>query len=349
MYLFKFYFKEFKNKDILNFINLSKKFYNKSKNICDPKFVKWKYITNLKTITKIFFIKKKNKLIGRVALNPKKIAYGKKKINSYNLSDLIIEKKIPFLNFRKLILLPNMIVKKNFIIHGSNEISKPLYEKIFNFPVYFNLSINFFPIRLTTLNNNIDIFTFIYKKFIKSLIKLLNIINNQKIYLVRKSLNKENINKIQSRLINCKFPQFEKDVDFYSWRYSIYDPNDLSFYFIMKNNNLLGFIIFVESIYKNKKITIAHDFNLFGKINKFENFLLKINLIKEVLDSVNSLALIIFGNSKSPIVKMVTDFPFIKFPNFLLPHNSVFFGRKTNTKIKNIKKFHITMADIDYF
>jgi hypothetical protein len=348
--LYTFRLKNFNKNDICKFIKTSKKFYDRSLNICQFNFVLWKYTNTVGPKNKIFFVYNYNgDIIARIILCAKKIIFNKKIINSFNLSDLVVDKKIPFSITKKLILLPIKILKNFFILHGSNEKSVIFYKKVFRFPNYFNLSINFFPLKITFLEKNIDIFSYFYKKIIYTFISLLCYSSKSEILFVSKNFTKKNIKYVYSTF-KCNYvPQFKKNVNFYTWRYTLYDTKNLSFFYIYKNNKLIGYVILLDIIYKTKCFTILHDFNVFEKISAYESFILRINLIKQVLYRDNSIALLNFGNSFSPIFKNFLNFPFISIPKFLVPHSSLFFGRVSNVEITNIKKFHITLADIDYF
>lgn len=350
-------FKDFCKNDLGNFILLSKKEYS-NQETTSSKHICWKHCSSPFGKSTYVNIKYKNKIIGRTLLQPKKFRIGLKNYKVALVTDLLIDPKYRFppTNFIKLTKACENTGSFDFIYHTSNNITEKFYKKLFKFPQPINMSGYGFPIKISNFINKkigikfkpLDLMLFIPLKINYLLLKAISI--KTEVNIVKKVPSNREIKNLISQGVANQCPFFFKNQDILRWRLEKAPLWQATVYSINKGKKNYGyFSARIVNIGTIKFYTII-DFIYSDKLTKLELFKIKLMQFKMAKKS-GSDALFTMLNGKSELGAHAIGYPFLKIPDFMLPHNTPIFVRPIPKSIPSnvISGTHITLADLDYF
>jgi hypothetical protein len=241
-------------------------------------------------------------------------------------------------------------------MHTSNKQSDIIYKSLFKFPVIFKCKSYGFPLKPIRListflyNKNysfLNIFDFLFKVFIKSVISFLNLFFNS---IELKDYNLLNISENElSNFKNKERNLFSRSKTFINWRYSKLN-NKSKCYQIVKKNISYGYLICEENSLKNIRVFCITDLLLLKDISNADFFSLKINVILKALFRNNDL-LFSMGNKKNKTLSNLFKFPFFNIRESYLPHSTPIYvsSIKKEFNIEECKTLYFTLSDTDYF
>ena len=132
------------------------------------------------------------------------------------------------------------------------------------------------------------------------------------------------------------------------WRYEIY-KNKKIIKFYKKNNELLGYVIFIVKNELKLKNLIVMDFLFKNNTSLLEKIFIRSFLYLQALQ-FNCDTIFLMGNIKSDIYRVIAGLPFVRINDFFLPHSNPMFISNFNKKIKKkLEKINFTPSDFDYF
>ena len=348
--------KSFSENDINEFIQLSKSEYHTIPKMNDPKFIKWKLISNPKGKSYYFYFKVKDNIAGRIlsAHYPGRLAIGNYLFNSFWLSDLFIQKEHRQLSNLKSLYTKCLDETEGVIFHSSNKNSEKFYTKILQEKIFFNLISCGIPLSLCPLKKYKFFGKFFYWMFIKPFILHMLLLN--KIFKLFKNLNIEHyksiffdddINKITDQNLKNGESFFFKDESFFKWRYEMYENVHLLKMF--KSKKFIGYICLIETKVLGLKNMILSDFQFTGKLSFFDKLKIKFKIVeislKQKCDTLYSI-----GNQRNYMYKNILGYPFFKLPDSILPHSSpIFIHNIPNEHSEKMKDINFTISDFDYF
>lgn len=293
-------------------------------------------------------------LKGRAVLSERSLYLNGKKYKTTQVTDLLVNQ-----NYKDPMIFINLVKSYNklnndFVFHTSNENSEIIYKKFFKFKNVMNLKAYGFPVKLSSIIN----------KFFKKKLIFLNVIDNFYLYILKafiylfsyfSSITLHNckmneFNETNSKKFFEKSPQsMERDEKFFKWRFEN-SPNRYYYKKIMRNNQIVGFLVFRNSSYLGYNVTLLMDLLLIENLNIFNLWALRMKLINEAISSNNDIFFTIINNKNKSLFK-VFRFPIIPISDSLLKHSTPIFcsSVKKNIDIENFVTAHFTLADLDYF
>lgn len=350
-----FFKKNFSEKDITDFIDLSINDNLRSEGMKDQKNVRWKFIENPLGPANYFFFKNKDKIVGRIlsAHYPGKLVLNKKHVAYFCLSDLYIDK-----NNRQISNLKNLYFKcinetKGIIFHSSNENSEKFYTKILGLKIYFKLFSCGLPISTKPVKGYKFLLSIFYKVLIKCnnlfIIFIKNLLNAKKLKIKisenlifdeeMENLLKENYDKGESF--------FYRDKSFFKWRYALYKKKFLIK--VYKQNELIGYLTLIKSNVLNLKNLILLDFQFKKTLSFIDKIKIKLEIIN-IGKNQDCDTIYTFGNKKNKMFLNILGYPFFNLPDKILPHsNPMFVHNIGDLDSDDIEKVNFTISDFDYF
>ena len=349
--------KKFRQKDIENFVFLSKKQYS-NEETTNSKHILWKHCLSPLGKSEYITLKHKNKIIGRSLLQPQHFKIGMKTYKIALVTDVLIDPnyRFPPTNFIKLTKACEKNGSYDFIYHTSNNITENFYRKLFNFNQPIKMKSYGFPIKLSNFIKNkigfkleiLDLIFYFFKKLNLLILDVINLITD--IDIIRKVPSDQELKSLINQAIIMKTPIFIKNQRFLKWRFETSSLWRSKIFSVVKDNKNLGYfcsrIVRIDGIYY---FTVL-DFFYSEKLTKLELF--KIRLIQyKMACELAADAIFTMTNPNSNIGKNTIGYPFLRIPDSLLPHKTPIFFRSLPISISlpTISKTHITLADLDYF
>lgn len=345
----------FNEKELEEFVNFSRTYYKSPKtNSINSVRHKFQQIDDLKS----FHIKAydRDKLIGRVVLNERKLHLGEKNFTVTHPTDLLtLRNSINPLTVLSLVRSFNKL-NTDLVMHTSNKQSDIIYKSLFKFPTIFKCVSYGFPLKPMSLISTfffnkifffLELFDFLFKFIVRLLISFFNLFFNS---IELKEYNPIDISENELREFKNKERNlFSRSKKFIKWRYLI-SSNKSKCYQIVKKNMNYGYLFCEENSLKNLKAFCITDFILLKDFSGYEYFSLKINLIYKALFANNDL-IFFMGNKKNKTLSNLFKFPFVHIRENYLPHSTPIYvsSVKKEFNIDECKTIYFTLSDTDYF
>lgn len=243
------------------------------------------------------------------------------------------------------------------VVHTSNEVSDPIYRKLFKFPVAFTLAGLGIPLHFD------KIFT-LYLKNTKVLCILDYLLTPWRIGLVFFSkvvglftsvtfIHKPSdieVFEIFNEFKSISGGHFVRNSSFLEWRFMKGPLFNGQVKWISSGGTCIGYLVFKEVHLGNLSVCVLMDVLMRRKLGFMEGMALKLLAIKYALDGASD-ALFTLVNINNSALKWLKGFPFISIPDNLLPHSTPIFIHASEEvipiKIRN--NIYLTLADLDYF
>lgn len=344
----------FNEKELREFVDFSRTFYENPKtNLIDNVRHKFKQFNNQRSLHIKAY--EKDKIIGRVVLNEKKLHLGKKNFTVTQPSDLLTLR-----DFKNPLTVFSLIKSFNqldtdLVIHTSNEKSDVIYKNIFKFPILFKCITYGFPISPLSLFSKVflkrkyilfQFFDYFIKILIKVIINFIMCFNSIKLRDFNlKDITERELTLLQKREVNL----FSRNKDFIKWKYL--DSKELcKCYKIFKKNQAFGYIFIKESNFNNLKAFCLMDFFILRNLKKIDYFFVRLAIIYQALHSKCDLIYAI-GNMHNTTLSNLFKLPFIHINDYFLPHSTPIYisSVKDSCNINDCKDIYFTLADTDYF
>jgi hypothetical protein len=342
-------------------IELSKKEYSDEHLVTvDLQHLSWKFLNCPYEAVDATLMYKDDKLVGRSIrqFRPFHLSQTRKTMRGATISDLLISKESRnALSTINLIKKGSELNELDLILHGSNKYSLPIYSKLLKYPIAFSLSFKAVPIRIARPLKkylgycpfSVDILTLPLRVLVLLISKFLGKLT--KLRLSNETIPTNDLNEIHIGFRKIAGAHFQRDAQFFGWRYKegpIFNADILG---IKKDNKVVGYVAHKYTEFEGIKWGLVIDIQICRELKYIERAALKFGILAENLkykvDAIGMLA-----NFNNNVLSSIFSFPFLSIPNRFLPHPNPIFvlsNFEDEKQIDELKNTFYTLADMDYF
>lgn len=350
--------KTFAETDLEGFLEMSQSEYGTSVST-DSGHIRWKHLNSPFGASFYVSLVETGRVVGRVLIQPRTLYTASKVFNAASVMDLLINRKYRStpLNFIKIIKACGNVANFELVYHTSNEITFPLYSKLFRFSNPFSLRAYGFPIKVAGL------FTSIIGRrveaidwFIAPLHWLLRVIayavtSAARLDISQRAMSDGELEALCTKCLRQSGPHLARTNAFLKWRFGDTPLWPATVYRIDRKGQFLGYVVTRKVELGGINHLVLMDFLLDPDTPLIVQVALRLWLIRKAITSKADV-LFTMVNSFSTIAGKCAGFPLVRIPDRLLPHATPIFVRACSNdgkELEAVRSIHLTLADLDYF
>jgi hypothetical protein len=347
---------ELTDKNIREFVQLSKCEYGEQPTTSNLDHIYWKHINSPYGPSTSINLYSDDKLVGRAVLQPRSFKNGNKIITAAFVNDVLIHPDFrrPATNFFMLMKELDSLTSYKIILHTANETTEELYKNALHFHMPFKLDgygAAVHPIRclkkkIASIFRCFSIFDYVFTNIIKLVYRITSLI----VHLwIRTGLpDRRTFDEF------CENNEHEgplKNWEFYEWRFlksPLWPATIMSIY---EKEKFSGFIITRSVEIDSIKTLVIMDYKIDNDLSRLKLFCIRLYLMVNAI-KVNTDAIFTLKNSNLIRKKDLLGFPICKVPERFLPHSTPIFIKTYDSDMKSLREnklFNVNLADLDYF
>jgi hypothetical protein len=348
----------FEEAHLKEFIKLSHVEYGKSPT-ADIDHIAWKHLrAPLGPSTYIRLVANGGNTVGRVMLQPRQVNTASGQFPVSLITDGLIDTEFRSTptNFINLINTAGNVPAFSFVCHTSNEVTEPLYRKLFRFPQPFSLSGYGFPVRLagfflkfSRLRLSILDWLILPLRWLVGLLAFI-MFWASKLNLSERLPDDDRLALLCSKSLNESGPFFVRNQSFLKWRFKDAPEWSSEVYCIEREGEFFGYLVMRRFELDGLNYLAVADFLIDPALTIFERLAIRSWLILEALKSgVDALFTMI--NPKNIIARKGIGFPLMCIPDKFLPHGTPIFmwtRKGKSCDFDKVESTYMTLADLDY-
>lgn len=351
-------FDNFSEKEIVDFIKLSRVEYGDLPTVTSFEHIKWKHVENPCGSSLAVNLRDNKTIVGRLMLQRKIFYVDKKEVPVAFITDALVhpDYRRPSGNFLSLMNSIKNIKDIALIFHTSNNKTEGIYSKILQFNNPFSLKGFGLPLSLKKIfskKNNIknsvfNILNLPYKIALQAMINFVGFFS---------SINLTDINpsdNIFKKFCNDTYKKNNfltaRNKEIVQWRFENSPFWKAQLLHIYKDKKYCGYVVWRQVALNDLNFFVIMDF-LLDELSVMQNFYLRCLLVKKAI-KLNCNIIFTLLNPRSLISKKFLGFPFVQVPDKILPHANPIFVHANDKFFSSLEKndsLHITLSDLDYF
>lgn len=273
------------------------------------------------------------------------------------ISDLLLDP-----NFRRpdmmirLVRAGSDLTEMDLILHGSNEYSLPIYEKLFKYPVVFRLTARGFPLRASRPLRKlfgvnlpwVDLMTTLWRGLFGGAASLIGRLSG--ITLEQGDISPAEFAQIYKSFETWVGPHFRRTAAFARWRFKDGPLFNARLMRVIRQGKLIGYVAIRDVDFEGLNLSVVIDIALADRLTSFQRTGLALAIAAAGGDKAD--AVVALANFDNDFIKKTLGFPFVRLPDALLPHANPIFALVKSDRSRRLTMLgvtYMTLADLDYF